>query len=53
MVNAKVTFKHGKSGSTTTTNTGIPVEAKTESAVMAALKKRYPSYVNIIILKIA
>jgi 3D (Asp-Asp-Asp) domain-containing protein len=53
MINAKVTFKYGKSGNTATTTTGIPVDAKTESAVMAALKKRYPTYTNIVILKIA
>ncbi len=52
MINAKVTFKYGKPGNTATSLTGIPVPAKTESAVMAALKKRYPTYQNIVILKI-
>lgn len=52
MINAKVTFKYGKQGNSATSNTGIPVASKTESAVMEALKKRYPSYTNIIILNI-
>ena len=51
MVNVKVTFKHGSKTSTTTTYAVLPVDAKTESAVMAALRKRYPTYNNVIIVK--
>lgn len=52
MINAKVSFKYGPKGSVATANTMLPVEAKTESAVMAAIRKRYPSYANVVILKI-
>lgn len=52
MINAKVTFKYGPKGVTVTANSVLPVEAKTESSVMAAIRKRYPTYANVIILKI-
>lgn len=54
MVNAKVTFKYGLKGqkpSVGSTQT-FQVDAKTESAVMVAIRKRFPTYGDIIIVKI-
>lgn len=53
MVNVKVSYKYGGKGSTATANVVILAEAKTESAVLAALHKKYPTHSNILILKFA
>ena len=44
MILVKVRYKYGHKGQTpnSTANENISAEAKTESAVLAALKKRYP-----------
>jgi hypothetical protein len=54
ILNVKVTFKYGSKGKTPTVATTqvFPLQAKTESAVMAAIRKRYPTYGEISILKI-
>lgn len=54
MVNAKVSFKYGPKGQKPTvgSNQVFQVLTKTESAVMAAIRKRFPTYGDIIILKI-
>jgi hypothetical protein len=51
MINVKVTFRHG-SQSSTTTQAGLQVVGKTESAVVAAIRKRYPTFNNIILVKV-
>jgi hypothetical protein len=53
MINVKVTFKYGAKGQKPNVGTSgvFQVEAKTESAVMAAIRKRYPTYCDIIIVK--
>ncbi len=53
MVNVKVRYMYGTNGKKPSVGTSdsISAEAKTESAVMAALKKKYPGR-EIIILKI-
>lgn len=55
MVNVKVRFKYGAKGQrpSVTTSTSIACEAKTESAVMTALRRKYPNYGEIIILEIS
>ena len=55
MVRVLVTYKYGPKGqrpSGTRPNESVMVEAKTESAVMAALRQAHPTYGEIIILKI-
>ena len=54
MVNAKVTFKYGMKGTKPSVGSiGVfQVLAKTESAVMVAIRNRYPTYGEIIIVKI-
>ena len=53
-MNVKVTFKYGGKGQkpSVTTIQVFPLQAKTESAVMAAIRKRFPTYGEVIILKI-
>lgn len=54
MINAKVNFKYGLKGQKPTvgSNQVFQVLAKTESAVIAAIRKRFPTYGDIIIVKI-
>jgi hypothetical protein len=55
MINVRVTYKYGAKGqkpSATRPSEGLMVEAKTESAVLAALRRKHPTYEEIIILKI-
>jgi hypothetical protein len=52
MPQANVKLQHGPSGSRVTTSCVLQVPAKTESAVMAEIHKKYPGYVNVTILKI-
>lgn len=55
MVRVVVTYKYGSKGqkpSTTRPSEGLMADAKTESAVMAALRKAHPTYGDIIILEI-
>ena len=51
MVNVKVTYKYSSSGGkpTTTATDSIPAESKSESAVLDALQRRYPTRTIIII----
>lgn len=53
MDHAKVSYKYGTNGKKPTvgSSTVLSTEGKTESAVMAALKKKYPDR-ELIILKI-
>ena len=53
-MSVKVTFKYGSKGQkpSVTTTQVFPLQAKTESAVMEAIRKRYPTYGDITILKI-
>jgi hypothetical protein len=56
MVRVLVTYKYGAKGqrpSSMRPNESVTVEGKTESAVMAALRRAHPTYGEIIILKIA
>ena len=54
MVNAKVTFKYGSKGQRPNLGSSgvFQFEAKTESAVMVAIRKRLHTYSDIIIVKI-
>ena len=55
MISVRVTYKYGVKGqkpTTTRSNEGLLAEAKTESAVMAALRRAHPNYGDIIILEI-
>lgn len=54
MINAKVYFKYGLKGQRPSvgSNQVFQVLAKTESAVMEAIRKRFPTYGDIIIIKI-
>lgn len=54
MINAKVTFKYGSKGQRPSVGSTqvFQVLAKTESAVMDAIRKRFPTYGDIIIVKI-
>jgi hypothetical protein len=55
MITVRVTYKYGAKGqkpSTTRPSESIQVESKSESAVLAALRRMHPTYGEIIILKI-
>jgi hypothetical protein len=55
MITLRVTYKYGAKGQKPTgtrPSESIQAEAKTESAVLAALRQRYPTYGEIVILKI-
>jgi hypothetical protein len=55
MISIRVTYRYGAKGqkpTTTRSNEGLMVEAKTESAVMAALRRTHPNYGEILILEI-
>lgn len=55
MFTVRVTYKYGPKGQKpngTRPSESIQVEAKTESAVLAALRRMHPTYGEIIILKI-
>ncbi len=55
MITVRVAYKYGAKGqkpNSTRPSESIQAEGKTESAVLAALRKRYPTYGEIIILKI-
>lgn len=54
MINAKVTFKYGMKGQKPSVGStqAFQVLAKTESAVMVAIRKKFPTYGDIIIVKI-
>ena len=51
MINVKVTYKYSTTGGrpTTTATDSIPAESKSESAVLDALQRRYPSRTIIIV----
>ena len=53
MVNVKVSYKYGPQGKSAVSNSStiLSAESKTESAVMAALKKKFPNK-ELMILKI-
>lgn len=55
MITARVTYKYGPKGqkpSGTRPGESIQVEAKTESAVLAALRRMHPTFGENMILKI-
>lgn len=55
MITVRVTYKYGAKGqkpTVTRPSESIQAEAKTESAVLAALRRMHPTYGEIIILKI-
>jgi hypothetical protein len=55
MITVRVTYKYGAKGqkpSTTRPSESIQADSKSESAVLAALRRMHPTYGDIIILKI-
>jgi hypothetical protein len=55
MITVRVTYKYGAKGQKpngTRPSESIQAEGKTESAVLAALRRRYPNFGEIVILKI-
>ena len=55
MITVRIAYKYGTKGQKpiiSRPSETIQAEAKTESAVIAALRRKYPAYGEIIILKI-
>jgi hypothetical protein len=55
MITARVTYKYGPKGKTPSgmrPSESVQAEAKTESAVLAALRRMHPTFGEIVIVKI-